>query len=118
MSVEQNINARDAFTRYLTAAMTAHEAQEALFGHLYAEDKLVTPGALIEAAMAVSARFGVAEYKCLMQRFGISHTGELFLGLRRRFVGYCKAVMEYNLPPSAGFVEDKDEFTFKPRSQE
>lgn len=109
-SIEQNIAAREKFTSLLTGAvqsvvpaLTATEAEAALFGIAYKEPGMATKVDCLAIFERVFAERGKMEADAVLSRHGVWKITDLSLILYNRFFAYCQAILTYGASPFYGW---------------
>lgn len=106
MTVQANIDARDILTRMYSGkpvALTAAQAEEAIFGRHYKGEGQPTIEDVLEAVESVRDAFGEREALVLLQRFGVERLKDLWIGSYAGLISFAEATIRHKEPPSGSW---------------
>ena len=123
-SILENIAARDAHTAALRGdqpigntkvpatgrkpALTAAQAEEALFGWIYKQPGMPTAEDCQRILTQIADELGAEDAKVMLQRFGSESVKAMPMCLYARFFERASICLQFGVSPAFGFVE-KDE---------
>lgn len=108
MTIADNIAARWAYTNTLNPPMSAGQAAEALFGWVYKQPGMAKIEHCRHTLQMIADKFGQGESVALLQRYGVTTLGELWLGAYQGVVELGQACLSFDVPPSAGWSQIND----------
>jgi len=112
-SIQANIDARKRYSDVLSLstpfhepplALSAYEAQEALFGIAYKQPGMATFADCQSLLERIDNERGKVEADAVLSRFGVWKIRDLFRGMYNDFFLYCQAVLTYGASPFYGWT--------------
>lgn len=112
-AIQSNIDAREQHTSRLTGvqpfpkplpALSAYEAQEALFGIAYKQPGMATFEDCQNLLDRIHNERGAVEADAVLSRFGIWKLRDMFIGMYNDFFLYCQSILTYGASPFYGWT--------------
>jgi hypothetical protein len=108
-ALEANISTRSRLTPgsvQKIVAMTAAEAEKALWGHIYKQPGMPTLETCQDSLAKIGKTFGPNEVLVMLQRYGVDKLSDLWIGQYQSMVDFCNACLEYDYPPSGSWTNE------------